>query len=72
MDPNRLSAYSLGINDIAMAVQRSNKDVGGRNIESSDIEYFVRGKGYITSEEDIEEITLKTSSNGIPAFFNMD
>ncbi|MFZ1322998.1 MAG: CusA/CzcA family heavy metal efflux RND transporter [Ignavibacteria bacterium] len=66
VDPNRLSAYSLGINDIAMAVQRSNKDVGGRNIESSDIEYFVRGKGYITSEEDIEEITLKTSSNGIP------
>lgn len=66
VDPNRLSAYSLGINDIAMAVQRSNKDVGGRNIESSDIEYFVRGKGYITSEEDIEEITLKTGSNGIP------
>jgi len=65
-DPNRLSAYGLGINELAMAVQRSNKDVGGRNIESSDIEYFVRGKGYITDVSDIEEITLKSGANGIP------
>ena len=66
VDPNRLSAYGIGINEIVMAVQRSNKDVGGRNIESSDIEYFVRGKGYITDVSDIEEITLKTVSNGNP------
>lgn len=66
VDPNRLSAYGISINDITSAVQRSNKDVGGRNIESSDIEYFVRGKGYITKESDIEEITLTTGQNGIP------
>ncbi|MEZ4690986.1 MAG: efflux RND transporter permease subunit [Ignavibacteria bacterium] len=67
VDPNRLSAYGLGVNEIVMAVQRSNKDVGGRNIESSDIEYFVRGKGYITDVSDIEDITLKkTVSNGNP------
>ncbi|MBK8981843.1 MAG: efflux RND transporter permease subunit [Ignavibacteria bacterium] len=66
IDPNRLSAYGIGINDIVMAVHRSNKDVGGRNIESSDIEYFVRGKGYITDVSDIEEITLKTGQSGNP------
>lgn len=66
IDPNRLSAYGIGINDIVMAVQKSNKDVGGRNIESSDIEYFVRGKGYITDVSDIEEITLKTGASGNP------
>lgn len=66
VDPNRLSAYGLSVNDIVMAVQKSNKDVGGRNIESSDIEYFVRGKGYITDVSDIEEINLKTGSSGIP------
>ncbi len=49
-----------------MAVQNSNKDVGGRNIESSDIEYFVRGKGYIKDVSDIEEITLMTGQSGIP------
>ncbi|MBS1518038.1 MAG: efflux RND transporter permease subunit [Bacteroidetes bacterium] len=66
VDPVKLSAFGIRISDIAMAVQRSNKDVGGRNIESSDIEYFVRGKGYITDVSDIEEITLMTGTNGIP------
>lgn len=66
VDPNRLSAYGLNMNDIVMAVQKSNKDVGGRNIESSDIEYFVRGKGYVTGAGDIEEITLMTGKSGIP------
>lgn len=66
VDPNRMSAYGLDVNEIVMAVQRSNKDVGGRNIESSDIEYFVRGKGYITNVSDIEEITLRTGQNGNP------
>lgn len=66
VDPNRLSAYGISINEISSAVKRSNKDVGGRNIESSDIEYFVRGKGYITGEKDIEEITIKTGQNGNP------
>jgi len=66
VDPNRLSAYGLNVSDIVMAVQKSNKDVGGRNIESSDIEYFVRGKGYIKDVSDIEEINLKTGSSGIP------
>jgi Cu(I)/Ag(I) efflux system membrane protein CusA/SilA len=66
VDPNRLNAYGIGISDIVTAVQRSNKDVGGRNIESSDIEYFVRGKGYITNVSDIEEITLTSGKGGIP------
>ena len=66
VDPNRLSAYGLSMNEIVMAVQKSNKDVGGRNIESSDIEYFVRGKGYIIDSRDIEEINLMTGKNGNP------
>ncbi len=66
VDPNRMSAYGISINEVTSSVRGSNKDVGGRNIESSDIEYFVRGKGYITDVSDIEEITLKTGQNGIP------
>ncbi|MDD5362122.1 MAG: CusA/CzcA family heavy metal efflux RND transporter [Ignavibacteria bacterium] len=66
VDPNKLNAFGVGVSDVVSAVQRSNKDVGGRNIESSDIEYFVRGKGYITNTKDIEEITLSTGKSGIP------
>lgn len=66
VDPNRLNAYGISVSDVVNAVQRSNKDVGGRNIESSDIEYFVRGKGYITKVEDIEEISITSGKGGIP------
>ena len=66
VDPNRLNAYGLSISDVKNAVMMSNRDVGGRNIESSDMEYFVRGLGYINNVEDIESITLKSSINGIP------
>ena len=66
LDPNRMNAYDLSISDVKTSVQRSNRDVGGRNIESSDMEYFVRGLGYIKTVEDIESITLKSSSSGTP------
>lgn len=66
VDPNKLSSYGLGISDIVTVVQNSNKDVGGSNIESSDKEFFVRGLGYIHSTDDIEQVTLRNSTNGIP------
>jgi len=66
VDPNRLNAYGIGVSDIVNSVQRSNKDVGGKNIEFSDIEYFVRGKGYITNVQDIEDISITSGKGGIP------
>lgn len=65
VDPSKLSAYGIGINDVVAAVQNSNKDVGGSNIESSESEYFVRGKGYVTSPSDIENITVRGGANGV-------
>jgi Cu(I)/Ag(I) efflux system membrane protein CusA/SilA len=66
VDPNKLSAYGLGVSDVVGAVQNSNRDVGGNNIEASESEYFVRGLGYIRSTYDIENITLRNTSNGVP------
>lgn len=66
VDPAKLSSYGIGINDISNAIRNSNKDVGGKNIESSDKEFFVRGKGYIQSPSDIENITIRSSEFGVP------
>ncbi len=66
VDPNKLSSYGLGISDIVMAVQSSNKDVGGNNIEASESEYFVRGLGYIRSTYDIEAISMRNTLTGVP------
>ena len=66
VDPSKLSSFGIGVNEIVSSIKNSNKDVGGRNIESSEKEFYIRGKGYIQSPSDIESVTIKNTSNGIP------
>jgi Cu(I)/Ag(I) efflux system membrane protein CusA/SilA len=66
VNPNDLRAYNLRISDVVNAVQRSNNEVGGKIVEVSDAEYFVRGQGYIKSKEDVENTVVKSFTNGIP------
>src|SRR6266853_5347125 len=49
VDPTRLRAYNLSICDVAMAIQRSNGEVGGRSIEMAEKEFVLRVRGYIQS-----------------------
>lgn len=67
-DPNRLSAYNLSMMNVIEAVRKSNKDVEGRVIDFSGAEYMVRGRGYIKSIEDIENISVGTNGAGTPVF----
>ena len=66
VDPNRLKAYDLAIMDVADAVRSSNNEVGGRLLEFSGREYMVRGRGYVKSTADLEQIVLKTDERGTP------
>ena len=66
VDPNRLRAYDLAIMDVADAVRSSNNEVGGRLLEFSGREYMVRGRGYVKSTADLEQVVLKTDERGTP------
>jgi copper/silver efflux system protein len=68
IDPNRLLAYSIPITKVMESVRRSNLDVEGRVIEFSGIEYMVRGRGYIKTIEDLENIAVGTNSAGTPIY----
>jgi len=68
VDPNKMKGYGITLGSIQDAVMRSNNDVGGKIIEMSDAEYFIRGQGYIQSIDDIENIVVGTGSNGIPVY----
>jgi Cu(I)/Ag(I) efflux system membrane protein CusA/SilA len=68
IDPNKLRAFNVTTSDVIRTIQRSNNEVGGKIIEHSDAEYFVRGQGYINSKEDIENAAIKTGPEGIPVF----
>ncbi|MGH9759620.1 MAG: efflux RND transporter permease subunit, partial [Blastocatellia bacterium] len=65
-DPNRLAAYNLPLTKVIEAVRRSNNEVGGRELEMATTEYFIRGRGYIHSIKDIEEIPVGTDGRGTP------
>ncbi len=66
IDPLKLRAYGIPISRIKEAVQRSNRDVGGRLIELAEKEFMIRGRGYIESIDDIRKISLGTGRTGTP------
>jgi len=66
LDPNRLQAYGIPISRVIDVVRGGNNEVGGRLIEFGGTEYNVRGRGYIKSVQDIEEIVVTASDSGTP------
>src|SRR6266571_756440 len=67
LDPNALVAYGIPLADVVSAIRMSNGDVGGKIFEVATTEYYVRGRGYIKSVADIEDVVLKTE-NGTPVY----
>ncbi len=65
VNPNSLAAYKLPLESVIQAVRKGNNDVGGRLVELSGREYMVRGRGYVKSIADIENLVL-TAASGTP------
>lgn len=65
IDPLRLRALDIRLDDVRDAVRASNLDVGGRTLELSETEFMVRGRGYLTGIQDIERISLR-AKDGTP------
>jgi Cu(I)/Ag(I) efflux system membrane protein CusA/SilA len=65
LDPNRLAALGISLREVLEAVRRSNNDVGGRVLEVSGTEHFVRGRGYVKRVSDLEDVVL-ASYQGTP------
>ncbi len=66
VDPVRLRAYGISIDQVKRAIQRSNIDVGGRVVELAEKEFMVRGLGYVKDVSDLETIVLTTGPGGVP------
>ena len=67
LDPNKLVAYNIPLGDVIEAVRKSNMDVGGKTFEIATTQFFVRGRGYIKSIGDLEDVVLKVQ-DGIPIY----
>jgi Cu(I)/Ag(I) efflux system membrane protein CusA/SilA len=66
VDPAKLRAFNLSISDVALAVKRSNGEVGGRSIELSEKEFILRVKGYIQSLDDLRKVAVGVGDKGVP------
>jgi Cu(I)/Ag(I) efflux system membrane protein CusA/SilA len=67
LDPNALAAHRIPLSDVVSRIRASNNDVGGKTFEVGSTEYYVRGRGYIKSVADIENVVLKVD-NGTPVY----
>jgi len=68
LDPHRLFAYNIKVAQVADAIKRSNNDVGGRLLEQADAEFLIRGRGYIKSPADLENIVVGADMRGTPVY----
>lgn len=63
IDPNRLTYYKLGIQDVMRAVKSNNNEAGGRKFEMSGIGYIIKTSGYLKSIEEIENLPVQTQNS---------
>src|SRR5262249_33781557 len=66
LDPDKLQSYGVAVRDVADAIRRSNGDVGGGVVEISEYEHFIRGRGYIQSLADLENVPVTVGAGGVP------
>ncbi|QDV78333.1 efflux RND transporter permease subunit [Botrimarina mediterranea] len=72
VDPDKLRFHKLPLDRVMMAVKGSNIDVGAKTIESTGMEFIVRGKGFLgtggdpaKAVRDIEETVIE-QRDGVP------
>jgi Cu(I)/Ag(I) efflux system membrane protein CusA/SilA len=66
VDPNKLASYGIPLDTVVAAVRESNNDVGGRVLEVAGYEQFIRGRGYVDSVDDLENVVIGLGEGGVP------
>tara|TARA_R110002073_G_scaffold149534_11_gene303314 strand:+ start:15954 stop:19490 length:3537 start_codon:yes stop_codon:yes gene_type:complete len=72
VDPDKLRFYNVSLDKLAAAIKGSNVDVGAKTVETTGMEFIVRGKGFLGTDgdktkaiTDIEE-TVILQRDGVP------
>jgi len=66
LDPNALRGYGIPLSQVVRAVRASNSEVGGQTLEISEHEFMVRGRGYVKSKADLEQVPVGLGPDGVP------
>jgi len=63
LDPDAMRAADVRLQDVLMAVERSNLDVGAATIEWNGVEYVLRSRGFLRHVADIEKIVVRVQDD---------
>lgn len=58
VNPELMRQYNISLQAIVKAVKASNQDIGAQTLEINQVEYLIRGLGYVKSIQDIENAVV--------------
>lgn len=68
VNPDRLNAYGITINDVFDALNANNQNTGGAYIEKGPTVLYIRSEGLVGNIEDIQNISISAKQNDVPLF----
>ena len=68
IDPSKLGAYKLTINDIRAALDRENVELPGGKIRGNSTQLIVKTYGKLTTEDDFNNLIVREDNNTIVRF----
>jgi Cu(I)/Ag(I) efflux system membrane protein CusA/SilA len=63
LNPDALKAFHVSVMDVMNAVRKSNLDIGAETIELNNVEYIIRGLGYIKNLDDLDNSVIAVQNN---------
>ena len=66
IDPQKLKIYGVPLAHVNRAIKQANQETGASVIEMAEAEYMVRATGYIKNIEDLNNVPLGSTVNGVP------
>lgn len=63
LNPEALKAFGVTVMDVMNAVRKSNLDIGAETIELNNVEYIIRGLGYVKNLDDLESSVVAVRNN---------
>lgn len=67
VDPDAMRAFGVSLEEVFQAIQMANAEVGARTIEVNNVEYVIRGVGFVKSLADIENSVITVRDN-VPVY----
>lgn len=66
VDPARLRARGLTLNQVMAALEEANVSVGGGYVERGGESYTIRGRGLVKDEAEIADVVVRSTQDGPP------